>query len=54
MKNLPSPEELRPKMKTYLLGKEVEAVSLADALRKERGAPVIEIREVYKSCDSES
>lgn len=49
MQNLPSPDELRPKEKTYIIGKEVSAVSVADALRKEKYAPVIEVRECYSS-----
>lgn len=40
-------DDLKPKEKKYIIGKEVKAVSIADALRKERTAEVTEIREIY-------
>lgn len=39
-------DDLEPKMKLYILGKEIKAVSIQDALRKERNATITEIREI--------
>ena len=38
--------EINPKRKKYVISKEIHAVSLQDALRKERHAVVFEAREV--------
>lgn len=36
-----------PKKHRYIIAKEIRAVSIADALRREKHATIIEIREVY-------
>lgn len=39
-------DNLQPKIRKYVIAKEITAVSIADAIRKERSATIFEIREV--------
>ena len=44
-------KELHPEEKKYYIYKEVKAVSIPDAIRKERGATIFKVAEVYEGED---
>jgi hypothetical protein len=43
--------DLKPKMKKYIIGKEVLTVSVSDAIRKERFSPIYQVIEVKNDDD---